>query len=97
MLEKQPLGLFVSDCAVVKIADDIPKELIVERLHIEDCGVVKCCEDLEDAVTMICTDVGHIGAEGNDELGVGDMIKDALGGIKGALETKVINAADYVL
>jgi len=41
--------------------------------------------------------MGHIGAEGNDEPGVGDMIKDALGGIKGALETKVINAADYVL
>ena len=97
MLEQQPKGLYVSNCAVVKIADDTPKELIVERLHIEDCGVVKCCEELEDAVTMVCTDVGHIGAEGNDELGVGDMIKDALGGIKGTLETKVINAADYVL
>ena len=97
MLEQQPMGIDVCDCAVVKIADDIPKELIVERLHIEDCGVVKGCEELEDAVTMICTDVGHIGAEGNDELGVGDMIKDTLGGIKGALETKVINAADYVL
>ena len=98
MLEQQPMGIDVCDCAVVKIADDIPKELIVERLHIEDCAVVKCSEELEDAVTMICTDVAQIGsAEGNDELGVGDMIKNALGGIKGALETKVINAADYVL
>lgn len=98
MLEQQPLGIDVRDCAVVKISDDIPKELIVERLHIEDCGVVKCSEELEDAVTMICTDVGAVGsAEGNDELGVGDMIKDALGGIKGALGTKVVNAADYVL
>ncbi|MBE6943111.1 MAG: hypothetical protein E7453_02460 [Ruminococcaceae bacterium] len=97
MLEQQPTGVDVYDCAVVKIADDIPKELIVERLRIEDCGVVKCCEELEDAVTMVCTDVGHIGVEGNDELGIGDMIKDTLGGIKGALETKVINAADYVL
>jgi len=25
------------------------------------------------------------------------MLKDAMGGIKNALETKVINAADYVL
>mgnify|MGYP003289876571 CR=1 FL=1 len=97
MLEKQPLGLYVSDCAVVKIADDIPKELIVERLHIEDCAVVKCCEELEDAVAMICTDVGHIGAADDDSMGVGDMLKAAVGGIKGVLETKVINAADYVL
>ena len=97
MLEQQPLGIDVCDCAVVKIADDIPMELITQRLHIEDCGVVKCCEELEDAVTMVCTDVGHIGAEGNDEQGVGDMIKGALGGIKGMLDTKVINAAEYVL
>lgn len=98
MLEQQPLGIDVCDCAVVKIADDIPKELIVERLHIEDCGVVKCCEELEDAVTMICADCGAVGsAEGEDGMGIGDMLKDAMGGIKGALETKVINAADYVL
>ena len=97
MLEQQPLGIDVCDCAIVNIADDIPKELIVERLHIEDCGAVKCCEELEDAVTMICTDVGNIGGSGEDSMGIGDMLKDVMGGIKGALDTKVINAADYVL
>lgn len=98
MLEQQPLGIDVSDCAVVEVADDIPKELIVERLHIEDCGVVKCSEELEDAVTMICEDVGQIGgAESEDGVGIGDMLKTAMGGVKGLLETKVINAADYVL
>ena len=98
MLEHQPLGIDVCDCGIVKIADDIPKELIVERLHIENCGIVKCCEDLEDAVTMICTDCGSIGsAEGEDGMGIGDMLKNAMGGITGALEPKVINAAEYVL
>lgn len=98
MLEQQPLGLYVSDCAIVKIADDIPKELIIQRLHIDDCAMVKCSEELEDAVTMVCTDVAKIGGgEDSDGMGIGDMLKSAMGGIKGALETKVINAADYVL
>ena len=96
MLEQQPLGIDVCDCAVVKIADDIPKELIVERLHIEDCGVVRCCEELEDAVTMICTDCGLVGSA-EEGFGIGDILKTAMGGVKGALETKIINAADYVL
>ena len=97
MLEQQPLGLEVCDCAVVKIAEDISKELIVERLHIEDCGVVKCSQEQEDAVTMVCTDVGHVDAGGEDGMGITDALKGALGGLKGALDTKVINAADYVL
>ena len=75
---------------------DIPKELIVQRLHIEDCGIVKCSEEQEDAVTMICSDVGQIGGSDEDN-GIGDIIKTAMGGIKGVLETKIINAADYVL
>lgn len=98
MLEQQPLGLYVSDCAIVKIADDIPKELILHRLHIEDCAMVKCSEELEDAVAMVCTDVAKIGGgEEGGGMGIGDILKSAMGGIKGALETKVINAADYVL
>jgi len=98
MLEQQPLGIDVTDCAVVKIAADIPKELILERLHIEDCGIVRCSEEQEDAVTMICDDVGQIGGTGSEEdMGIGDAIKAALGGLKGSLDTKVINASDYVL
>ena len=77
---------------------DIPKELISQRLHIEDCAMVKCSEELEDAVTMVCSDVAKIGgSEEGDGMGIGDILKSAMGGIKGALETKVINAADYVL
>ena len=90
MLEQQPMGIDVLDCAVVQIADDIPKELIVQRLRIEDCAVVKCSRDLEDAVTMVCTDVARIGNEDDAETDSVDNSKDAQ-------DTKVINAADYVL
>ena len=94
MLEQQPQGIDVIDCGVVAIDPDVPKELITERLYIEDCGIVKCSAELEDAVAMVCSDVGHIGGAEN---GVGEMMKDVMGGLKGALDTKVINAADYVL
>src|SRR5699024_12771941 len=43
-----PICILVSDCAFVHIADDIPREWIMERLHIEDCAVVQCCEALEE-------------------------------------------------
>ena len=98
MLEQQPKGILVSDCAFVHIADDIPREWIMERLHIEDCAVVQCGEELEDAVAMVCEDVAQVGhADHMDGSGIGDTIKSALGGIKGALDTKVINASQYVL
>lgn len=97
MLEQQPLGIDVTDCAIVKIEDDIPKELIVQRLHIEDCGGVTCSEELEDAVTLICTDVGYIGSQSNDGMGIGGILRDVMKGSEGAPDTKVINAADYTL
>lgn len=91
MLEQQPMGIDVRDCAIVKIADDIPKELIAARLHIADCAIVKCGEELEDAVSMICEDVSQIGeTAGEDGMDPGELGKSGL-------DTQVINAADYVL
>ena len=96
MLEQQPKGLEVCDCAVVKIAEDIPKELIARSLHIRDCADVTCTPEQEDAVTMICEDVGNIGSKPSPE-GVGGLLGGVLKGIQGVLDTKVVNAADYVL
>lgn len=87
MLEQQPAGIEVIDCAVVKIADDIPKELLAERLRIEDCGVVKCGEELEDTIAMVCENVGRIGGESDS----------VTAGLKDMTETKFINAAEYIL
>ncbi len=96
MLEQQPKGLEVCDCAVVKIAEDIPKELIAKSLRIRDCVDVTCTPEQEDAVTMICEDVGNIGSKPSPE-GVGGLLGGVLKGIQGVLDTKVVNAADYVL
>ena len=70
----------------------------MERLHIADCAIVKCSKELEDAVTMICEDVGSIGPVGTGEdQSIGGTINAVLGGIQGVLDTKVINAVQYVL
>lgn len=104
MLERETEGISVSDCATVKIDEDVGKELILDRLDIFDCASVKCSAQQEDAVAAVCRGVAKIG---EDTGGVGDMIKDAMGmesgqgGLLGTakelLNTKVINAAEYVM
>ena len=100
MLEQQPKGLEVCDCAMVKIAEDIPKELIVQKLTFRDCTIIKCTPEQEEAVNMVSEDVAVVGSpSGGGSLGdlVGNTLQSVFQGIQGALDTKVINAADYVL
>ena len=96
LLEREPEGLRLEECVNVKIDEDVPKELILERLSISEAVSVKCSSEQEDAVTAICEEVVSIG-QGEDEMGVGDMIKGAFGVAKDLLNTKMVNAADYVL
>lgn len=97
MLEKEPDGISISDCMTVKIDPDVPKEWILERLSITDCMKVDCDPEQEDAVTAICEDVMTVGSGTEDDTGVGGIIKGALGGMKDLLNTKMVNAADYVM
>ena len=100
MLEQQPNGLEVSGCAMVKIAEDIPRELIIQKLTIRGCTMVKCSPEQEEAVNMVSEDVAIVGgASGSDSLGdmVSNTLQSVFQGIQGAPDTKVINAADYVL
>ena len=98
MLEQHPDGLDIQDCMAVKLSPELTKEQIVNQLHIADCGMVFCSEEQEDAVSMISVDVGQITTKENDNnTGIGGAIKSALSGVIGSEETKVINAADYVM
>lgn len=97
MLEREPDGISVSDCMTVKIDEDIPKELILQKLCINDVMTVKCAPEQEDVLAAVCEDVLKIG-EGDEEApGIGGMVKQALGGIGDLLNTKMINASDYVM
>ena len=97
LLEKEKDGLRLEECVNVKIDEDVPKDLILERLSISEAVSVKCSPEQEDAVTAICEEVVSIGEGAGDETGIGGIIKDALGGIGDLLNTKMVNAADYVL
>lgn len=96
LLEHELDGLRLEECVNVKIDEDVPKDLILERLSISEAVSVKCSPEQEDAVAAICEEVVSIG-QGEDEMGVGDMIKGAFGMAKDMLNTKMVNAADYVL
>lgn len=98
MLEQEPEGISVVDCMKVRLDEDIPNQLILERLSVRDCMNVECTPEQESALGAVCEDVMKIGQGGEEsDLGIGDILKGDLGGAKELLDTKVINAGDYVL
>lgn len=97
MLEQEPNGLHVEDCMKVCLDEDIPCDLILEKLTICDCMNVLCSPEQEGTVGMICEDVAKIGKDEEEEDGIGGLIQGVLSGAKKLLDTKVINAGDYVL
>lgn len=88
MLEQEPHGLWVEDCAIVKVDEDIPNQLILDKLHLVECGVVHCGDAQESALAMVSEDCGVIGSEGDD-------ISEQLEG-KNDPDTVTINAGEYV-
>ena len=84
MLEQQPTGVEISNCAVVTIAKDVPRELIAQRLTLSSCAKVRCTEEQRDAVELISEDVAQIGEEEKP-------MKQP------SPDTKVICASEYVL
>ena len=95
LLEKYPDGVTVTDCAMLRIAPDVPAELILDRLSVSDCAKVFCTEEQEAAVGAVSQDVAMIGDTG-DAMGgsIADMVTGSLG-LNPNL--KVINAAEYVM
>ena len=97
MLEQESEGISVVDCMKVRLDEDIPNQLILERLSVRDCMNVECTPEQESALGAVCEDVMKIGRGEESDLGIGDILKGVLGGAKELLDTKVINAGDYVL
>lgn len=99
LLRRNPGGVRVSDCANVKISDDVTPEEIVEKLQISDCAIVTCTKEQESAVGQITQDVAMICPK--DDAANGGFPGGLMGGIFGKTgndpDTQVINVAEYHL
>lgn len=92
LLEHQD-GLTVDSCACVTLAEDIPPQLILERLDMIGCATVRCTPLQRAAVECVCKDVAVIQEIGpDDDLSPISACNDIITGRK-----KVINAAEYQL
>ena len=92
LLESSPNKVLVQNAAVIKIAEDVTPELILDRLMIENCAKVSCTEEQESAIAAIARNVAKIGGTGDGNEGMGLM-----DGIKDLLSTKIVNADTYIM
>ena len=108
LLEQESEGLYITDCMKVVLDADIPAEMILQKLCIRDCMEVKCTSEQEAAVAAVSEDVmaigglenmlkDSLGGENGDGMGIGEMLKGAFGMAKDAVNTKYVNAGDYIL
>lgn len=67
MLERNPNGITVCDCAMVSLSEDIPPEIIQESLQFIDCAMVKCSLEQRSSVELISSDT-NITTSKDDEL-----------------------------
>lgn len=94
MLERQPQGIEVRDCGIVKLEKAITGEQILQRLQVLDCGAVRCSEAQKDALETVCEGVGEITCAGEENPGDAGTVLAALCPVPG---TRVVRAAEYVL
>lgn len=88
ILEKNPGGVLYYCCAMLKIDKDIEEDLILERLIIRDVAQVICTPEQEAAVAAVSSGIAHINT-GEDGIISKQLNPDP--------ETKVVNAATYVM
>lgn len=107
MLEQAEDGLSIFDCVNLKFREDVPAELIQEKLvSLSDCVNISCTPEQRGVIELVSSDVVQIDDSGRgivkqagtfldgifEQMGVeGSFIDKA----KSLLGSKVINAANY--
>lgn len=94
MLEKNPEGITVFDCVNVSIAEDVPPEMILERLELNDCVNINCSPEQYSAVEEVSKDVVNINDSGKGLRGIINNFIPQVGSLE---DVKMINASTYTL
>lgn len=92
LLEKYPDGVVVSDCVMLRIAKDVPPELLLERLTVDSCAQVFCSPEQEAAVGAVSRNVATINCTDDTETAFADFMKGVFNP-----DVKLVNAAEYVM
>ncbi len=59
-------GLLVANCAMVKVAEDIMLEDIVQKMEIQNCARVICSEEQKSTLELVSKNVAVIGPDEED-------------------------------
>lgn len=95
MLEQNPEGITVKDCVNVIIAEDVPPELILERVEFYDCVNISCFPEQRSAVEQVSDDVVNIDDSGKGLKGMLSNLIPSLG--ENLEDVKMVNASTYTL
>ena len=60
LAQKPPQGVCVRNVAIVKVAEDVTPELILDRLVIANCAKVSCCAAQESVIAAVSGNVAKI-------------------------------------
>ncbi len=94
MLERNPDGITVIDCVNVTIAEDIPPEMILERLAFNDCVNISCSPEQRSAVEQVSDDIVNISDLGK---GIKKIFSSFLPDIGNPEDVKMVNSSVYTL
>ncbi|MBQ4085791.1 MAG: hypothetical protein IJC54_04400 [Clostridia bacterium] len=99
LLDHAPDGVTIKNAAMINIHADITPEEILEKLDIKNAAVINCSPGQRSAVEMVtknCAQI-HSGDGDGQEGALGGILGDVIGGVKGMLGTKIVNAETHVL
>ena len=92
LLEQNPEGITIIDCVNVTITEDVPAELILERLEIKDCVNISCFPEQRSAVEQVADDIVNIDDSGKGLKGIINNLIPQIGSLE---DVKMVNASTY--
>jgi len=84
LLERNPCGITVCDCAEVNLSEDIQRSMIEQCLQFWGCAIIKCSPEQRSAVELVSNDSNIVTSK-----------DDKLLNLSSSENTKCINSIEY--